>query len=240
MKRIAGISTWLIFLSASVVLIAVLLLTFHNVRIPLCEVDEEFVFWRNGDITNKIGIADSEVGDYSGPSADFLFEERLRKYEPSRMLASVMKCLRRYYPDCNDEEKDVESMLKTARYYNRGKVFPRVHMVVCSSDPELASRVAYSYVYAVAIDIEKNISERKSTALSQAEKRLARYEQYCSALEHDRERIDENAVSEVKKLREEIKLLKADVLKMKECARDNEWRIYHIRQVRQEKRSENI
>ena len=35
---------------------------------------------------------------------------------------------------------------------------------------------------------------------------------------------------ELKKLREEIKRLQADVLHAKECAYDDEWRVYHLRQ----------
>lgn len=225
MKRLSVV---VIFCLASVALLIVIVLARGGAREQAFEADAEFVYCRNDEATNKADMADCDVGDYLGPSASFLFEERLRQYEPRRMLEAVYKCLLRDYPGSNDMKSEVKSLLDNAKYYNMGKGIPHVHVIVRCADANRAVRVVRSFVNAVVEEMEKDISVRIEKSMSQIDKCIVKRKRYVDALSEGSSSSEPKTLAEIERLKDEIKLLECDKLKVKDCFDKNEGRIFPL------------
>ena len=223
MKRL---SIAVIFCLAAVASLIIIVLARGELREQAVEADAEFVYCRNDKTANKIDMADYDVGDYLGPSTSFLFEERLRKYEPRRMLESVYKCLLKDYPGSNDGKSEVKSLLDNAKYYNTGMTIPHVHVVVRSADSNQAIRVVRSYVRAVAEEVDKVNSLRIEKSMSQIDKCIAKRKRYVDALSEDPSSSEPKILVEIGRIKEEIKLLECDKSQVLDCSGKNEERIF--------------
>ena len=223
MKRLSVV---MIFCLAAVASLIIIVLARGGGREQAFEADAEFVYCRNDETTNKIDMADYDVGDYLGPSASFLFEERLRKYEPRRMFEAVYKCLLRDYPGSNDGKSKVKSLLDNAKYYNTGRGIPHVHVIVRCADANQAVRVVSSFVNAVAEEMEKNISVRIEKSMLQIDKCIAKRKRYVDALSEGSSSSEPKTLAEIERIKDEIKLLECDKHKVQDCFDKNEGRIF--------------
>ena len=223
MKRL---SVAVIFCLAAVVSLIVIVLARGVVREKAFEADAEFVYCRKDEATNITHMADYDLGDYLGPSASFLFEERLRKYEPRRMLEAVYKCLLRDYPDSNDGKSEVKLLLDNARYYNTGMAIPHVHVIVRSVDADQAVRVARSFANAVAEEMGKDISIRIEKSIFQIDNCIAKRKRYVDALSKGPSTSEPKTLAEIEKIKNEIKLLEYDKRNVLDCCDKNEGRIF--------------
>ena len=136
--------------------------------------EREFVCWHDAEVTNRLSELDSGARGYVGPSAAFVFKERLMMYSPTGVVDLVIARLRKDYPAIVCSDSKVRDVLLSAEYFNSGKIVPHVHIIIRSEDANLSASVAESFVDVVADAVEEDTRRTRLKAVEQIQDRLLR------------------------------------------------------------------
>ena len=190
--------------------------------------EEEFIYWHDAEVTNKLHEIDSGVRDYLGPTAAFTFEERLMAYSPTCMINRVVARFYADHPTIVCPESKILALLSSAEYFNSGNIVPHVHVIVSSEDADLGEFVAESFVKAVADVVEEEATNIRLKAVEQIQKRLARLQEKRKSLVSISDAKKAIDASELRRIDMLIEGLKADIKRVKSMSKDTEPRVFRI------------
>ena len=192
--------------------------------------EREFVCWHDAEVTNRLSELDSGARDYVGPSAAFVFKERLMMYSPTCVTDRVIARLRKDYPAIVCSDSKVRDILSSAEYFNSGKIVPHVHVIVRSDKANLSASIAESFVDVVSDVVEEDATRTRLKAVEQIQNRL------LSLLERRKQlaiaaRVTANAEMELRRIDTAIEGLTADIERAKSVGNDMELRVFRIRRI---------
>lgn len=192
--------------------------------------EREFVCWHDAEVTNRLSELDSETRDYVGPSAAFVFEERLMRYSPTCVVDRVIARLRKDYPAIVCSDSKIRDVLSSAEYFNSGKIVPHVHIIVRSDEANLSASVAESFVDVLADVVEEDARRTRLKAVEQIQNRLFRLMERRKQLAIA-SRTMANAEMELRGVDTAIEGLTADIERVKSSGDDMELRVFRIRRI---------
>ena len=192
--------------------------------------EREFVCWHDAEVTNRLSEIDSGARDYVGPSAAFVFKERLMMYSPTCVVDRVIARLRKDYPAIVCSDSKVRDVLSSAEYFNSGKIVPHVHIIVRSDEADLSASIAESFVDVVSDVVEEDAVRTRIKAVEQIQNRLLklldRRKQLAIA-----SRVTANAEMELRRIDTAIEGLTADIERAKSVGNDMDLRVFRIRRI---------
>ncbi len=192
------------------------------------EVEEEFVCWHDADATNRLSELASGACDYVGPSAAFLFEERLMMYSPTCVVGCVIARIRKDYPTIVCSDSKIKEILSSAEYFNSGIIVPYVHIIVRSDDKNLSALVADAFVDVVADAVEEAEARTRAKSVAQIQNHLLRLSEERKRLVSASRVVAENE-TELRRVDAEIESLTADVERVKSVSSNMELRVFRVR-----------
>lgn len=192
--------------------------------------EREFVCWHDAEVTNRLSELDSGARGYVGPSAAFVFKERLMMYSPTGVVDLVIARLRKDYPAIVCSDSKVRDVLLSAEYFNSGKIVPHVHIIIRSEDANLSASVAESFVDVVADAVEEDTRRTRLKVVEQIQDRLLRLlerrKQLAIASQDGA-----NAEMELRGVDTAIEGLTADIERAKSVGNDMDLRVFRIRRI---------
>ena len=194
------------------------------------EAEEEFVYWHDAEVTNRLSEIDSGMRDYMGPTAQFIFEEKLKIYSPTCMVDLVASRFREDHPEIVCAESKIGELLSSAEYFNNGTIVPRVHVIVRSEDALLAAAVTETFVNVVADAVEEDAVSMQLKAVEQIQKRLSRLQDKRNSLAAASKSVTGASDEvELRRIDKSIEGLKADIERVKSPSRYAKPRVFRIR-----------
>ena len=192
--------------------------------------EREFVCWHDAEVTNRLSELDSGARGYVGPSAAFVFKERLMMYSPTGVVDLVIARLRKDYPAIVCSDSKVRDVLLSAEYFNSGKIVPHVHIIIRSEDANLSASVAESFVDVVADAVEEDTRRTRLKAVEQIQDRLSRLLERRKQLAIASQDAA-NAEMELRGVDTAIEGLTADIERAKSVGNDMDLRVFRIRRI---------
>ena len=192
--------------------------------------EREFVCWHDAEVTNRLSELDSGARGYVGPSAAFVFKERLMMYSPTGVVDLVIARLRKDYPAIVCSDSRVRDVLLSAEYFNSGKIVPHVHIIIRSEDANLSASVAESFVDVVADAVEEDTRRTRLKAVEQIQDRLLRLLERRKQLAIASQDAA-NAEMELRGVDTAIEGLTADIERAKSVGNDMDLRVFRIRRI---------
>ena len=192
--------------------------------------EREFVCWHDAEVTNRLSELDSGARGYVGPSAAFVFKERLMMYSPTGVVDLVIARLRKDYPAIVCSDSRVRDVLLSAEYFNSGKIVPHVHIIIRSEDANLSASVAESFVDVVADAVEEDTRRTRLKAVEQIQDRLLRLLERRKQLAIASQDAA-NAEIELRGVDTAIEGLTADIERAKSVGNDMDLRVFRIRRI---------
>jgi len=192
--------------------------------------EREFVCWHDAEVTNRLSELDSGARGYVGPSAAFVFKERLMMYSPTGVVDLVIARLRKDYPAIVCSDSKVRDVLLSAEYFNSGKIVPHVHIIIRSEDANLSASVAESFVDVVADAVEEDTRRTRLKAVEQIQDRLLRLLERRKQLAIASQDAA-NAEMELRGVDTAIEGLTADIERAKSVGNDMDLRVFRIRRI---------
>ena len=165
-----------------------------------------------------------------GPSAAFVFKERLMMYSPTGVVDLVIARLRKDYPAIVCSDSKVRDVLLSAEYFNSGKIVPHVHIIIRSEDANLSASVAESFVDVVADAVEEDTRRTRLKAVEQIQDRLLRLLERRKQLAIASQDAA-NAEMELRGVDTAIEGLTADIERAKSVGNDMDLRVFRIRRI---------
>jgi len=192
--------------------------------------EREFVCWHDAEVTNRLSELDSGARGYVGPSAAFVFKERLMMYSPTGVVDLVIARLRKDYPAIVCSDSKVRDVLLSAEYFNSGKIVPHVHIIIRSEDANLSASVAESFVDVVADAVEEDTRRTRLKAVEQIQDGLLRLLERRKQLANASQDAA-NAEMELRGVDTAIEGLTADIERAKSVGNDMDLRVFRIRRI---------
>ena len=192
--------------------------------------EREFAYWHDAEVTNRLSEIDSGACDYVGPSAAFVFEERLMKYSPTCVVNRVIARLRKDHPAIFCSDSEIRDILSSAEYFNSGKIVPHVHIIVRSNEANLSASVAESFVDVVADALEEDARRTRLKAVEQIQDRLLRLQERRKLLTIAPQ-TTAKAEMELRRINTAIEGLNADIERVKSLSNNTELRAFRIRRI---------
>ena len=192
--------------------------------------EREFVCWHDAEVTNRLSELDSGARGYVGPSAAFVFKERLMMYSPTCVVDRVIARLRKDYPAIVCSDSKVRDVLSSAEYYNNGKIVPHVHIIVRSDEANLSASIVESFVNVVADAVEEDAGRTRLKAVEQIQNRLLRLQERRKQLAIA-SRTTEKAEMELRRIDTAIEGLTADIERVKSLGNDTELHVFRISRI---------
>lgn len=192
--------------------------------------EREFVCWHDAEVTNRLSELDSGARGYVGPSAAFVFKERLMMYSPTGVVDLVIARLRKDYPAIVCSDSKVRDVLLSAEYFNSGKIVPHVHIIIRSEDANLSASVAESFVDVVADAVEEDTRRTRLKVVEQIQDRLLRLLERRKQLAIASQDAV-NAEMELRGVDTAIEGLTADIERAKSVGNDMDLRVFRIRRI---------
>lgn len=222
---------WLFYLAVAVnaMLACVVFLSGHRCN-RVYRVEMEFVCWHDAEVTNRLCEIESGARGYTGPSAAFVFEERLMMYSPTCVVNRVIARLRKDHPNVVCSDSEIRDALSSAEYFNSGIIVPHVHVIVRSGDANLSLSAAESFVDVVSDAIEEDAARTRSKTIEQIQNRLSRLLKERKLLVST-SRVTPNAQTELRRLDAAIEELRADMKHANDLDSDMELRVFRIRRI---------
>lgn len=207
---------------------AVFLFGHRSNRIYMVEM--EFVCWHDAEVTNRLCEIDSGARGYTGPSAAFVFEERLMMYSPTCIVNRVIARLRNDHPNVVCTDSEIRDALSSAEYFNSGIIVPHVHVIVRSGDANLSLSVAESFIDVVSDAIEEDTARTRSKAIEQIQNRLSRLLDERKLLA-SAPRLPPNAQTELRRFDTAIEELRTDIKRASDLDNGMDLRVFRIRRI---------
>ena len=192
--------------------------------------EREFFCWHDAEVTNRLSELDSGARGYVGPSAAFVFKERLMMYSPTGVVDLVIARLRKDYPAIVCSDSKVRDVLLSAEYFNSGKIVPHVHIIIRSEDANLSASVAESFVDVVADAVEEDTRRTRLKVVEQIQDRLLRLLERRKQLAIASQDAA-NAEMELRGVDTAIEGLTADIERAKSVGNDMDLRVFRIRRI---------
>ena len=192
--------------------------------------EREFVCWHDAEVTNRLSELDSGARGYVGPSAAFVFKERLMMYSPTGVVDLVIARLRKDYPAIVCSDSKVRDVLLSAEYFNSGKIVPHVHIIIRSEDANLSASVAESFVDVVADAVEEDTRRTRLKVVEQIQDRLLRLLERRKQLAIASQDAV-NAEMELRGVDTATEGLTADIERAKSMGNDMDLRVFRIRRI---------
>ena len=222
-------TSWLVCLAIVLfVIIACAVFLFEPRRNRFYKVEREFVYWHDADATNRLCELDSGTRGYMGPSAAYVFEERLKMYSPTCIVNRVIDRLRKDHPEIVSSDSEIRDVLSAAEYFNSGIIVPHVHVIVRSGDANLSLSVAESFVDVVADAVEEDSARTRSKAIDQIQRRLLRLQEERKLLS-SASRTTEKTEMEIRRIDTAIEGLNVDIERIKSLGSNTELRVFRVR-----------
>ena len=221
--------SWILyFVMAVFAMLACVVFLFEHRCNRVYRAEMEFVCWHDAEVTNRLCEIDSGTRGYTGPSAAFVFEERLMMYNPTCVVDRVIARLRKDHPKVVCSDSEIRDALSSTEYFNSGIIVPHVHVIVSSGDANLSLSVAGSFVDVVAEAIEEDAARTRSKAVEQIRNRLLRLQEERKLLA-SASQVTANAQTELRRLDTAIEGLEADIKRVNSLGNDTELRVFRIR-----------
>ena len=192
--------------------------------------EREFFCWHDAEVTNRLSELDSGARGYVGPSAAFVFKERLMMYSPTGVVDLVIARLRKDYPAIVCSDSKVRDVLLSAEYFNSGKIVPHVHIIIRSEDANLSASVAESFVDVVADAVEEDTRRTRLKAVEQIQDRLLRLLERRKQLAIASQDAADSEM-ELRGVDTAIEGLTADIERAKSVGNDMDLRVFRIRRI---------
>ena len=222
-------TTWVcFFFMVLFAMVACVVIVFGRRCNQVYKAEREFVFWHDAEVTNRLSEIDSGARGYVGPSASFVFEERLMMYSPTCVVDRVIARLRKDYPTIDCSDLKIRDILSSAEYFNSGRIVPHIHIIVRSDEENISASVAESFVNAVADVVEEDSRRTRLKAVEQIQNRLLRLHERRRQLTIA-PRATANAEMELRRIDTAIEGLDADIERVKSLGNDTELRVFRIR-----------
>ena len=224
-------ASWVLsFFMASLVMVACVSVLLELRCDRICEAEREFACWHDAEVTNRLSELDSGERGYIGPSAAFVFEERLKMYSPTCVIDRVIARLRKDYPAIVCPDSKIRDALSTAEYFNSGRIVPHVHIIVRSDEANLSASVAESFIDVIADAVEEDARRTRLKAVEQMQNRLSRLQERRKQLAVASQ-ATAKAEMELRRIDTAIEGLYADVERGKSLDNDMELRVFRIRRL---------
>lgn len=221
-------SWFLYFIMLLFMVTACVVILFEHRRNRVYVVETEFVCWHDAEVTNRLSEIDSGARGYTGPSAAFVFEERLMMYSPTCIVNRVVARIRKNHPKIVCADSEIRDVLSAAEYFNSGIIVPHVHVIVRSYDANLSLSVAESFVDVVADALEDDAARTRLKAVKHIQDRLSRLlevrKQLASA-----SRVVAKPEMELRRIDAAIEGLNADIKRETSSGSNAELRVFRIR-----------
>ena len=221
-------TSWLVcFAIVLFVIIACAVFLLEPRRNRFYKVEREFVYWHDADATNRLCELDSGTRGYMGPSAAYVFEERLKMYSPTCIVNRVIDRLRKDHPEIVSSDSEIRDVLSAAEYFNSGIIVPHVHVIVRSGDANLSLSIAESFVDVVADAVEEDSARTRSKAIDQIQRRLLRLQEERKLLS-SASRTTEKTEMESRRIDTAIEGLNVDIERIKSLGSNTELRVFRV------------